>query len=121
MPRDPREVAAEARERAETVRRQIHELGDRDIVTQTARGRGLGVQLGRLDRHGSGPARLSVKLTDGRVVPVYGRGANARTVAKVIAGGADTIADAASHGSYGEIEPADIESFQIELLEDWPS
>ena len=120
MPRDPREVAAEARERAETVRRQIHELGDRDIVTQTARGRGLGVQLGRLDRHGSGPARLSVKLTDGRVVPVFGRGTKASKVAAIIAGGAGAIADAASHGSYGEIEAAEVESFQVELLEDWP-
>lgn len=121
MPRDPDDIAAEARERAESIRRQIHELGDRDIVTQTARGRGLGVQLGRLDRHGTGPARLSVKLTDGRIVPVFGRGANAQTVAGIIAGGADSIADAASAAGYGEVEPSEVDSWQVELLEDWPS
>lgn len=121
MPRDPDDIAAEARERAETIRRQIHELGDRDIVTQTSRGRGLGVQLGRLDRHGTSPARLSVKLTDGRIVPVFGRGAKASTVADIIAGGAGSIADAASAAGYGEVEESDVESWQVELLEDWPS
>jgi hypothetical protein len=120
MPRDPRDIAREAHERAAEVRRQIHDLGERQIVTRTSRGRGEGVQLGRLDRHGTAPARLSVELKDGRIVPVFGRGARASTVASIISGGVGSVAAAATDAGYGEISADDIVDWQVELMEDWP-
>ena len=113
----------DARDRAAAGRRQVHDLGSRRIVTTTSRGKGQGVILGQLAAHGSGPARLSVKLADGRTVQVFGRGASARAVADIIAGGADDIAEQISKTNYGsgDLSGSAIVGFQVELLEDWPT
>lgn len=115
------ELKANAQARAAAARRQVHDLGDKTLVTTTKRGKGMGVVSGQLAKHGTDPARLKVKLTDGRTVTVFQHGQRATAVRRIVDGGAGALADeVAKVYGHGIISASDIAGVSVELLGDWP-
>lgn len=109
-------TADKARERAEEMRRQIHDLGgNRTLLTTTARGKGFGVISGRLQ--GSGSGVVHVVLKDGRTRTIYGRGRALDKLRREVRNLADVAALSNWAGNYGDddISADDIESVQIEI------
>lgn len=111
-----RERAASMRERAENMRRQIHDIGpNRTLLTTTSRGAGWGVIKGRL--YGAGQGTVHVVLKNGETRTVYGRGRALDKLRREL-GGLDDVADAVNMiPAYGAapIEADDIASVQIEI------
>lgn len=110
-----RVAAAEARVKAENMRRQIHETQAGTLLTTTARGKGFGVIKGRL--YGAGMGTVHIILKDGTTRTVYGRGRSLDKLRREVGSLADVAALSNHAGNYGDhpISADDIASVQIEI------